>query len=76
MNATDLLQVIACSGVAVPFALNNQTQPDGLFHQKPFTCPECVAFWLSIITLIVSGGWIIAAGFAPIFTMAIKKFLL
>ena len=71
----ELLLILSCAGASVPFALGNQLTPDGVFHTKPFTCPECMGFWLSFFALLLTGGNALLAGLAPIFTMAIRRYV-
>jgi len=77
MTTFTLFLCLSCAGVAVPFALNNQLTPGGLFDYKIFKCAPCVAFWLAaLLLLFVGGGQVVFAGLAPLFALAINRMLL
>ena len=77
MTTFTLFLCLSCAGVAVPFALNNQLSPGGLFDYKVFKCAPCLAFWMAFIGLLfVGGGQVVFAGLAPLFALAINRMLL
>lgn len=76
MTTFTLFLCLSCAGVAVPFALNNQLTPGGLFDYKIFKCAPCTSFWLAILLLLfVGGGQVVFAGLAPLFALAINRML-
>lgn len=77
MTTFTLFLCLSCAGVAVPFALNNQLSPGGLFDYKVFKCAPCLAFWMAFIGLLfIGGGQVVFAGLAPLFALAINRMLL
>lgn len=76
MTIDIFLILLSIAGAAVPFALNNSMNPDGVFGgYYLFRCPECLSFWLSLITLMLLGINPIFAGIAPILARFISKTL-
>ena len=76
MTTFTLFLCLSCAGVAVPFALNNQYSPGGLFDYKVFKCAPCLAFWMAFIGLLfIGGGQVVFAGLAPLFALAINRML-
>jgi len=76
MRTFTIFFCLSCAGVAVPFALNNQLSPGGLFDYKVFKCAPCVAFWLAFIGLLFfPGAQMLFAGLAPLFALLINRLL-
>jgi len=76
MSIDIFLILLSIAGAAVPFALNNSMNPDGIFGgYYVFTCAECLSFWLSLIALMLIGINPIFAGISPILARFISKTL-
>ena len=74
MNVFTLFYCLSCAGAAVPFALNNQMNPGGLFDHKVFKCAPCTSFWLAAVgLLIIDPTQVVFAGLAPLAALAIHK---
>jgi len=76
MTIDIFLILLSIAGAAVPFALNNSMNLDGIFGgYYVFRCAECLSFWLSLIALMLLGINPIFAGITPILARFISKTL-
>lgn len=76
MTTDVFLIMLSIAGASVPFALNNQQRPDGVFGGYfVLACPECLSFWISIIALALLHVNPIYAGITPILSRIISKYL-
>jgi hypothetical protein len=76
MTIDIFLILVSIAGASVPFALNNQQRPDGVFGGYfVLACPECLSFWISILALALLQVNPIYAGIAPILARFFSKTL-
>jgi hypothetical protein len=76
MTIDIFLMLVSIAGASVPFALNNQQRPDGVFGGYfVLACPECLSFWISIVALMLVQVNPIFAGIAPVLARFISKTL-
>ena len=76
MTIDIFLILVSIAGASVPFALNNQQRPDGVFGGYfVLACPECLSFWISILALALLHVNPVYAGIAPILARLFSKTL-
>lgn len=76
MTIDIFLTLVSIAGASVPFALNNQQRPDGVFGGYfVLACPECLSFWISIVALMFLHVNPIFAGIAPVLARFFSKTL-